>query len=426
MNTARDAGGPDIPGDWSQTDGISGTSYTFSGLTASTRYEFEVRAGNAAGDSNWSPSRYGTTTAPPPTPTPTPVPPTPIPTQVPGPAPAPAPPPPTPVPLPPAPAPVVTFSGPSDLDSVKLQWNTIVDGTTNQLQVVEYKLRMREVGGAWQFTRRNIAATSPSQGTVVQYVMRGLWDCDKTYEFEVSGRGDGIHYNGRSYGDSTITDPTHSSCPVASGHQADNMVYWYEDKTTYPPEDPLPPIPNYVENPYSVFDNNVSSSASKWNNIGGVTVSECSGRDDCATTTEIRVKITNSSSICGTASACMDTHFTGSPSNRSGNKPRHITGDTIYFVLFEPNYNTNYHGQNAYWTSNSDLNGEVVPDGTNSTIYIAVKSAILHEFGHAVGLGDIPDYPSRTVMSSAGKLTSPTSLDRRHVKALYHGHSSHE
>ena len=68
----RDAGGPDVHGSWSQTDGISGTSKTFSGLTASTRYEFEVRAGNAAGDSNWSPSRYGTTTAPPPdTPTPT-------------------------------------------------------------------------------------------------------------------------------------------------------------------------------------------------------------------------------------------------------------------------------------------------------------------------------------------------------------------
>ena len=76
MNTARDAGGPDIPGDWSQTSSISGTSKTFSGLAASTRYEFEVRAGNAAGDSNWSPNRYATTTAAPTaTPTPAPVPP---------------------------------------------------------------------------------------------------------------------------------------------------------------------------------------------------------------------------------------------------------------------------------------------------------------------------------------------------------------
>ena len=71
----RDAEGSDLPGSWSQTNSISGTSQTFSGLTASTRYEFEVRAGNAAGDSDWSPSRNGTTTAAPtPTPTPTPVP----------------------------------------------------------------------------------------------------------------------------------------------------------------------------------------------------------------------------------------------------------------------------------------------------------------------------------------------------------------
>ena len=61
----RDAGGLGVPGSWSQTNGISGTSQTFSGLSPSTRYEFEVRAGNAEGDSSWSPMRYGTTTAAP-------------------------------------------------------------------------------------------------------------------------------------------------------------------------------------------------------------------------------------------------------------------------------------------------------------------------------------------------------------------------
>ena len=65
----RDAGGPDVPGSWSQVDGIRGTSRTFTGLSPSTRYVFEVRAGNAVGDSAWSPERYGTTTAAPPPPT---------------------------------------------------------------------------------------------------------------------------------------------------------------------------------------------------------------------------------------------------------------------------------------------------------------------------------------------------------------------
>ena len=71
----RDGGGPDVAGSWSYSNDINGTSKTITGLTASSRYEFEVRAGNAAGSSGWSPNRYGTTDSttitPPPTPEPT-------------------------------------------------------------------------------------------------------------------------------------------------------------------------------------------------------------------------------------------------------------------------------------------------------------------------------------------------------------------
>ena len=93
----RDAGGTDIPGSWSQTNDISGTSQTFSELTPSTRYEFEVRAGNAVGDSAWSLVRYGTTKPSTPTPGQGPTPtdtPTPTPTDTPTPTPTPPPPPP--------------------------------------------------------------------------------------------------------------------------------------------------------------------------------------------------------------------------------------------------------------------------------------------------------------------------------------------
>ena len=61
----RDAGGVGVPGDWSHTYDIQDTARTFTGLAPSTRYQFEVRAGNAAGDSAWSPMRYGTTNAAP-------------------------------------------------------------------------------------------------------------------------------------------------------------------------------------------------------------------------------------------------------------------------------------------------------------------------------------------------------------------------
>ena len=61
----RDAGGVGVPGDWLHNDNIRDTARTFTGLTPSTRYEFEVRAGNAAGASAWSLMRYGTTSAAP-------------------------------------------------------------------------------------------------------------------------------------------------------------------------------------------------------------------------------------------------------------------------------------------------------------------------------------------------------------------------
>ena len=55
----REAGGSFT--DWPHTG--TGTTTTITGLTANTRYEIQVRARNAQGVSNWSPSATGTTTA---------------------------------------------------------------------------------------------------------------------------------------------------------------------------------------------------------------------------------------------------------------------------------------------------------------------------------------------------------------------------
>jgi hypothetical protein len=48
---------------WTQLDNISGTSTTISGLTASTAYDFQVRATNAGGSSAWTTSRTASTTS---------------------------------------------------------------------------------------------------------------------------------------------------------------------------------------------------------------------------------------------------------------------------------------------------------------------------------------------------------------------------
>ncbi len=203
MTDGRDAGGPDIPGPWSQTNGISGTSKTFSGLTASTRYEFEVRAGNDAGDSGWSPSRYATTTAPPPTPTPTPVPPTATPTPVPPTAT------PTPVPLiyPPAPAGFVAdVTGKTTID---LEWDT-------RSGVTQYLLAHRKESEA-----SYIELARPS-GTTDSYNVTGL-ECGTSYRFAIKGYGDSTVYaaawgaSSREYVTTNACDSTGTTTAAPTG-----------------------------------------------------------------------------------------------------------------------------------------------------------------------------------------------------------------
>ena len=279
------------------------------------------------------------------------------------------------------------------------------------------------MGEAWVFHNRHIAATPPSEGRIVQYILDGLWDCDKTYEFEVSGRGDGINYDGRSYGDTTITAPTHSYCPSSMGHQADNRVEWYEDRTTFPAVDPLPPLPDNMENPYDVFDTNIASGARAWNGIHGVSVSKCSKKQGC----EITAEITSNIHKCGGAAACFDRRFetfTGTY-GRSWPKRRHITGKTVYFIL-DSNSVGRHNGKDVYWTTNSSLTHMPV-EGVENTIYLYIGAVAVHEFGHTVGLEHITNNTIRgeSVMGFPRFNHTPTAVDRKHVRAIYHGHSSH-
>ena len=58
----RDGGGEGVAGPWSEVSApASSTSKVVSGLSAATRYNFEIKATNGEGDSDWSPNRYGHT-----------------------------------------------------------------------------------------------------------------------------------------------------------------------------------------------------------------------------------------------------------------------------------------------------------------------------------------------------------------------------
>ena len=189
----RDAGGTHVPGSWSQTDNIQGTTQTFYGLTPSTRYVFEVRAGNAAGSSAWSPMRNGTTTAAPPKP------PTPIPTLTNTPTPGP------PTALQRAPAPTnvtaTTVATTTRDKKVKVSWHPIPN-------VTNYRVRWYELLDGTRINPKKEDTTTQNS-----YTVTGL-ACGQDYDFDVAGRGNGINYQDAWGSIATVSGISTESCPT--------------------------------------------------------------------------------------------------------------------------------------------------------------------------------------------------------------------
>ncbi len=433
----RDAGGRGVPGSWSQTDGITGTTKTFSGLIPGTRYEFEVRAGNAVGDSIWSLNRYGTTTSPP-TPTPTPTTPpgpthtptskptatptaththTPTPTathtHTPTPTftPAPVPPPPnTPRPVPPdtpmpslplAPAPTITRSKGEHIDTVQVEWDTAAG-------VTSYRARYRPNGSTDQW---NIGIVVPQIGDrSVIHDIEGLWDCLVIYEIEIAGFGDGTTY-ARTWG-TAATVIEESLCPPAFGHQADHTIEW--TRGTYP--DPPATAPPGHQNTLAVFNAGIPPGADAWDGRAGLTVCvACTTNDDGHTVTVQR----GHSRQCGDSIACVTVNRSISVVHRSP----HLVDMPMYFE----HVGGDWDGNEVYWTLDSSLHGEPGPERESKYYYITTVA--VHEFGHTVSIWDLPgtsfdDKPS--VMLNPHVNFSLTSHDLKYIRAIYYDHTSHD
>ncbi len=179
----RDAGGRGVPGSWSQTDDITGTTKTFSGLTPGTRYEFEVRAGNAVGDSIWSLNRYGTTTSPPP-PAPATTP-TPTPTSTPTPATTP-----TPTQTPTTPTPMQT---PTPVPGAPTIWiSRVIPGTTNVYVKLSWsppRTSWSKLTLKWKQKASTKWTSSPelSSGTNFGYELVGRFTENSDFDIKVVG-----------------------------------------------------------------------------------------------------------------------------------------------------------------------------------------------------------------------------------------------
>lgn len=248
----------------------------------------------------------------------------------------------------------------------------------------------------------------------MEYTADGIWDCDKDYEFEISGRGDGRTYDRNRFGTATVVTGA-SACPRSLGHQRDNTIAWTEG--TYPRKNPSS-LPEYMDDPYTVFTTGIGPGARAWNGVARVTV--C--KDGCSSNNDTIITVSKGGpSRCGSSSAC----FAGTYSGAGQGRARHITGGTVYFE-----YPGEREGKDVYWTTNSSLMLKPVPERRGEAIYLYINAIAVHEFGHAVGIANIVTNSSifgvmEMNMRDPYRYHTPTSADRKHVRAIYHGHRSH-
>ena len=318
------------------------------------------------------------------------------------------------------------------MNTVTIKWNTVFDSTTSQYQVIRYKVRMREVGKPDWVTLSSGVGTPypPVEGAIIEYTVRALGNCDYTYEFQLSGHGDGITYS-HSFGNTT-TFTSYTICPYAVGHQADHTINWIENRATYPEETPIPPPLKNMENPFTVLTTGVAPGANSWSGVGGLSVSKCAAIEGCEIVVE---RAPNSYQCIRGASACFIPDFSSeTPGVRSGDMTNHVKGGTLYFELHADEYWAKHYEQYAYWTSDSSLMKKEVPR-TMNTIYLYLKAIASHEFGHTAGLHDYPKVgpffmgPFRNTDSVmrypyTEDSFSPTSQDGKQTRAVYYGHTA--
>ena len=379
---------------WTSAGSSTTLQFTITRLTNGSRYHVQARACNrmlfvdGTGDNcgAWSSSATGTPQSPP---TPTPVPP--------------PPPPPPSVPLPPAPAPEIIRVDPEHVDAVKINWD-VQDGAKS------YRVRYRVYDDRDDWRVHGNPAPNPGDA-VVTYIVDNIWDCKERYEIEISARGDGKKYNtGPGLRHIKVESPP---CPITSGLQADHQIKWQEGD--YPPPTPTTPLPMYKENPHKVFKQGIFRGANAWDGVPGL--------DVCMTCEDDYVITVNKGheTSCPDSMACLDVQTDDSTDHRYPNLV------DMNMTFEEPGV---HRGYEVYWTLNSGKHRDDVPGLEGMAKFYYIGAIAIHEFGHAVNIGDLKgtifddgdNKPS--VMVNPHKWMSVTSHDRKYVKAVYYNHTA--
>ena len=168
-----------------------------------------------------------------------------------------------------------------------------------------------------------------------------------------------------------------------------------------------------------VFNTGIPVGPAAWTGRDGITVCmSCAANED-----GYQVTVTDGAqNACGASIACVN--FDALDPAGTGRSP-HMTGMNMVFE--HPGVGW---GREVYWTLDSNLMSDAVPDPMADGVFYYIGALSVHEFGHTLNVGDF-EY-SRVfrdkvaVMRDPYNNMSPTEEDRRHVRAVYYNHVMHD
>ena len=279
-----------------------------------------------------------------------------------------------------------------------------------------FRIRYKRSSQAWT-DARDVSVSSQDSEYELFKEIGGLQGCKEAYDFEVTALGDGTKYRA-DFGTPTVKSKN-LPCPRFLGLMPDHVMAWRI--TTPPTNETTPALPATAELPTDAFDAATSSGASSWSGKGGMSVcwGTCSANEDGQLTS---VVADYSGAECP-GFACAD--IRREPQAGHSHSEPHITSSTIYIL-----HGGQKGGKFIFWTSDSRLHDHFVPGTREAAKYRYLTPTMVHEFGHALGIGDL--YESWTgfknmaaAMNDHRRNPTPTSHDSKHLRAIYYGHFSH-
>ena len=315
---------------------------------------------------------------------------------------------------------------------MKIQWRSLVHRGTSRLQVVEYRVRVRETGtNNWLATDTGIIPPQPSVSTVVQHTVDDIWDCETDYDFEISGRGDGITYDDHNFGIDVIVTSA-PACPLADGHQADHTAY-YRNGTFAPTAQTA--IKKHIHDAAKAWNTAISEhDLLICNDLLPTTNPDripCNGQNsDGYTTTVKSVETTETTWTggCRTSFACVtniDLHGL-----LPGVLGKH-RGD-MDLVLESPGFSCDEDDDGCdraikyLWLDNPSKHFMFVNGTDDLRGYYAYPLYVLvHEFGHLFGLPDFYKYDEWENSDAVMKTSSRSTISNDDLNQLYAIYARH-